>query len=111
MNTALRERFISDGVATVSQEQLLLALYDRLLNDLEKAETYMETDTGLAHDALVHAQRIVEELHLALDPRAWEGAEHLSDIYLFAHEQLVEANLRKDGSIVSACRQVLEPLA
>jgi flagellar protein FliS len=112
MNTALRNRFHNDGVAALTQERLLLALYDRLLLDLDRAaEAIRERKPAEAHERLVHAQQILEELHMALDEGAWAGAMQLASLYLYAHDRLVDANLRKDLSPVMEVRSLIAPLA
>ena len=112
MNTTLRNRYVSDGAATVSQEKLLIALYERLLQDMDLAAAAIEHNRpGDAHHKLVHAQQILEELHLAVDVNAWPEGRHLVSLYLYVHEQLVLANLRKDATRVRECRELIEPLA
>ena len=112
MNTTLRNRYQSDGAATVSQERLLIALYERLLQDMDNAAAAIEHKRPAdAHEKLVHAQRILEELHLAVDVDAWPEGQRLVSLYLYVHEQLVVANLRKDADRVRECRELIEPLA
>jgi flagellar protein FliS len=112
MNTTLRNRYLSDGAATVSQERLLIALYQRLLQDMDNAAAAIEHKRPAdAHEKLVHAQQILEELHLAVDVDAWPEGGRLASLYLYVHEQLVLANLRKDADRVRECRDLIEPLA
>jgi flagellar protein FliS len=112
MTAVLRNRFQTDGVASISQERLLLALYDRVVTDLDGATAaILSRKPADAHEKLVHAQEILGELHLALDPEAWDGAENLASLYLYAMERLVEANLRKDAAPVLEVKALIEPLA
>jgi flagellar protein FliS len=112
MTSMLRNRYMTDGVAAMSNERILLALYDRLLADLDKAETAIAArHIAEAHQALIHAQRIVEELYLAVDTDVWAEGKDLVGIYLHAQHLLVEANLRKDPAPVRVCRELLTPLA
>lgn len=112
MNTATaRARFLSDGMATLSGPKLLVALYRRLVRDLDDAVAFIESaNPSAAHDALVHAQEIVYELTLALDANTWEGAGQLAEIYEWLYHRLVAANIAKDAAIVNACRDVVVPL-
>ncbi len=88
-----------------------MLLYERLLRDLDDATLAIRSaQHGAAHDALIHAQRIVEGLDLSLDRNAWSGASALSTIYEYLHRELVAANIAKDPRKVAACRQVVEPL-
>jgi flagellar protein FliS len=112
VNTALRNRFVNDGTTMLSNERLLLALYARLLTDLDGAAGALGSGQPVtAHDKLVHAQRILEELHLALDLESWPGGEPLAAIYVYAQGLLVRANLTKSLEPVLECRELIEPLA
>ena len=107
-----RKRFVQDGLSTVPPARLLLMLYERLLRDLDDAGAAIDAGSvGRAHTALTHAQAIVDELRLALDPAAWDGATSLAGVYDWVTVQLMEANVRKDAAIVARCREVLSPLA
>ena len=106
-----RSRFRTDGVATVSQERLVVLLYERLLRDLDDAEAGLAAaDNERAHDALVHAQSIVEELAFAVRPEGWSGGASLLDLYHYVLDQLVEANVKKTPDGVAAARLVIERL-
>jgi flagellar secretion chaperone FliS len=112
MTAVLRNRFQTDGVASISPERLLLALYDRVVTDLDAAAIAIHgAKPGEAHEKLVHAQEILEELHLALDRDAWDGAENLASLYQYAIERLIEANLRKDIAPVLEVKALIVPLA
>jgi len=112
MTSVLRNRFQTDGTATISQERLLLALYDRVVTDLDGAVAAIGARRPAeAHEKLVHAQEILGELHLALDPEAWDGAENLASLYLYAMDRLMTANLRKDVTPVLEVKALIAPLA
>ena len=109
--SALRSRYVSNTVETMSPGRMIVALYDRLLLDLERAQQAIAaTDSMTSHECLVHAQAIVAELHDSLDRERWSGANNLVDIYLFVYNELVTANLDKDSSRVASCRSLLQPL-
>jgi len=112
VNTAIaRARFLSDGIATLSGPKLLVALYQRLVRDLDDAVASIESGSpSAAHAALVHAQEIVYELTLALDASDWDGAGQLAELYEWLYQRLVAANIAKDVAIVNACREVVVPL-
>lgn len=110
------DRFVDDGVAAMSPARLLVALYERLALDIDRASEALAdaTPTGArlyeAHERLTHAQRIVEELQLALDPRVWDGADALAGVYEYLHGRLVAANLTKDPAVLDECRGLVAPL-
>jgi flagellar protein FliS len=107
----LRSRYVTDSVETMSPARLLVALYDRLVLDLDRADLAIGAhDLPGAHHALVHAQEIVSELLSSLDLDVWPGGAGLADVYRYVIEQLVAANVRKDATLVHECRQIIEPL-
>lgn len=112
--TALaRSRYARDSVATASPARLLVMLYDRLVRDLVTAERALAGHGGApgdARDALLHAQEIVLELRASLDLDAWDGAAGLADLYAFVHGELVAANVDRDVTRITPCRQIAEEL-
>ncbi len=108
---AARSKYRSDAVHTMSPGQLIVALYDRILLDLERALTAIsDHDVYRAHTALVHAQEIVHELHTSLDLKQWPGGASLAAVYRHVQDALVEANVNKDPAPVRASREMLVPL-
>ena len=111
MNSKIAQRYLDDGMAVMPKPQLVVRLYERLLQDLKKA---MEAMTGGevegAHRALIHAQDIVLELNLALDVDAWHGAQGLRSVYDHVNAQLIEANIDKNPAAVEHCVSLIEPL-
>jgi flagellar protein FliS len=108
---AMRARYAADSVGTASPARLLTMLYDRLVRDLNLAEAAIAAGDGqAAHNELVHAQAIIEELSASLDVDAWTGGPGLAELYRFVHAELVAANVSKDAPRVAGCRQLVEPL-
>ena len=109
--TALRSRYLDDTVATASPAKLLTMLYDRLVLDLQRAETEQRAGNRAAGGShLVHAQDIVTELASTLDVSAWDGAKQLLSVYTFLLTELVGANVAGDADRTAACRDLVEPL-
>ncbi len=107
-----RRRYHDDGLKTVSPQRLVTMLFDRLLRDLDDAaEAIAAHRIEAAHIALIHAQDIVLELHLALDPDGFEGGQSLADIYVYLADRLVTANQTKSPDVVAECRSLIEPIA
>jgi flagellar protein FliS len=108
---AMRARYAADSVGTASPARLLTMLYDRLVRDLSLAEAAIATgDAQAAHNELVHAQAIIQELSASLDVDAWEGGPGLAQLYTFVQQELVAANVAKDADRVAGCRNLIEPL-
>lgn len=109
---ALADRYQSDGMSVSSPQKLLLAVFDRLERDL--AESIDGIENGrieAAHRALLHAQDLVHELNLALDPDVWPTAVEMRQLYEHLLELLVEANLSKSTELVGRCQRIVRPLA
>ena len=112
---AVRARYVSEMVETVSPAKLVTMLYDALVRDLVTAETALGAvgtarDYRVVNDRLVHAQAIVLELRAGLDPTKWSGGPDLLRLYNFLVDELVKANVEKDPARVAACRRLVEPL-
>ena len=106
-----RRAYLDVGLATASPTKLLTMLWDRLVLDLVVAEESLaSTRPADAHERLLHAQDIVFELRSTLRLDAWDGAAGLAALFAYVEQRLVEANLRKDASLVAECRSLLEPL-
>jgi flagellar protein FliS len=108
---AARAQYTREAVTTASPARLLIMLYDRLVRDLVTAETALAAgDIAKASTELVHAQQIILELRTSLNLDAWDGAAGLADLYTYLHTELVGANLHKDTTRVTTCREIIEPL-
>lgn len=112
MNSSVANRYRSDGMASTPPGRLLTMLYDRMLLDFDRAiEAIEQRSIEDAHNALIHAQEIVFELHMALNLEAWPEGAALADLYVYLTEQLAVANATKSIALVEECRAVVEPLA
>lgn len=108
---ALRSRYLADSVHSASPARLLTMLYDRLLLDLNRAETAQENaDWKAASEQLLHAQAIVTELTTSLNVGAWDGADGLLGLYNYVSTALINANIRKDPALTREAITLLEPL-
>ena len=109
--TTAHDRYRSASVETMSPARLLVALYDRLLIDLERAvHAIVAEDPASSHALLVHAQDIVSELAGSLNVEVWPPGEKLAALYNWVLKELVEANVSKDASRVVVCHDLLLPL-
>ena len=106
-----RDRYVSDGAGVVPQPRLLIMLYDRLVLDLEQADTAIGTSQlGVVNDKLCHAQSILLELHAALDIKVWPAGEKLAQLYIWFNDELVQANISKDAKKVRVCLRMVKEL-
>jgi flagellar protein FliS len=104
-------RYKADAVDTMSPAKAVVALYNRLVLDLDRAVTALSlTQFGDAHGHLVHAQDIVAELSLSLDIEQWPEGVALLEVYRWVHAELIAANVEKDAARIAACRELVAPL-
>lgn len=103
--------YATTSSSTTSGPMLVIALYDRLAVDVQVARGRIEAhDPAGAHNALMHAQRIVRVLLQALQPDMWQGGDVLQRLYNTLLDLLVKANLHKDASYLDICELIIEPL-
>jgi flagellar protein FliS len=108
---AARALYNRDAVLSASPARLLTMLYDRLLLDLQRAETaQMQQAWEPAGQNLLHAQAIVAQLADSLKPELWEGGPGLLALYSFVTRSLIAANVDKDVEHTRGCIALLEPL-
>jgi flagellar protein FliS len=108
----VRGRYIADTVQTATPARLLTMLYDRLLLDLDRGAAAMLTGDRAGGGAHVsHACDIVAELIGSLDADAWDGGPALLGVYRYLQTQLVRAGAQGDATVVTECRDLVEPLA
>jgi len=106
-----KTKYVSDSVQTMSPGQMIVALYDRMILDLDRAEAAIAAaDIYGAHCALMHAQDIVGALHTSLDTKQWPGGAQLVTLYRSIATELIAANVTKDAARVRGCRDLLAPL-
>jgi flagellar protein FliS len=97
------------AVTTASPARLVVLVFERLVLDMERAITAIETgEHPYAH--LIHAQELLMALLDALDLTAWEHAPQLAGIYAHVHRNLVSANVERDDQRVRACLDIIRPL-
>ena len=107
----LRSRY-KENTSVATPGRAIVLLYDRLLKDLDDARDAIRSGSRPeVHEALIHAQLIVEGLDVSLDQRNWSGAAGLRAIYDYVNSQLVTANVSQDVRAIETCRSVIEPLA
>ncbi len=94
------QKFMQQTVTTMTPAELLLALYDKAILELNKSILYIEqNDIQKAHSSLRRVSDIVEALDGSLKVK-YEITEHLSNMYKYFREQLTRANVRKDTKII-----------
>lgn len=99
------------NIRTASQGKLIVMLYEEAIRQLDLAIQELERKTrklDLVHNAIVKAQDIVTELMVSLDfEKGGDIARNLLGLYLFFNRQLLEANVRKDSTMLKDVRKLL----
>jgi flagellar protein FliS len=87
-------------------------LYDRMLLDVDRGiEALQSGDRVGASTQFQHAQEIVAELMVSLQPEGWEGGEQLLSVYQYLLGELIGAGVHGDVDRAQACRDLVLPLA
>lgn len=112
MNPALKRAQLNrEAILSASPARLLTMLYDRLLVDLNRAETaQIAGNWPVASENLVHAQAILSELISSLNSEVWSGATGLHSLYAFATQLLIDANVTRDPALTRQAIGLMEPL-
>ena len=112
MMTTARAAYMDASVATADPSTLLVMLCDRLVLDVQRAlGAQVAGNHEEAHHQLVHAQAIVTELRVSLDPEGFEGGLQLAALYDYLYAQLVQANIRRDSALTEQCEQLVMQVA
>ncbi|MBK8190763.1 MAG: flagellar export chaperone FliS [Vampirovibrionales bacterium] len=96
------QHYKEQAVTTATPEEILIMLYDGAIRFLNAARKGLETgDIEKSHNNLIKTQRIITELMCSLNIEiGGEAAQNLYRLYDYLHYRLVEANLKKDVTMV-----------
>jgi len=96
---------------TMGKERLIVLLYRKTLEHLDKAEAVAADDRVEMARRLNLAQRIVSELRGALDHAVGgEIAINLDSLYGFVFNEILAMQVDRDAVHIANCREVLQPL-
>lgn len=96
------QKFMNQVVTTMTPAQLLLALYDKAITELQKAIIYIEDkDIVRAHNSIIRVFDIVDALDSSLK-EDYEITDNLAALYQYFREQLTKANVKKDKEILES---------
>lgn len=99
-------------IATASEGQLIIMLYDGAIRFLKKAKNSMlEKDVEQSHEAITRARKIVLELMFSLDmEKGGDISRNLYELYFFLNQELIKANIKKDEVILDDCLEIITNL-
>jgi flagellar protein FliS len=93
-------QYKESSIKTSTPEELTLMLYNGLVKFLMQAQNAIETNNiEKANNSILRAQAIIKEFQATLDMN-YEVSEGLDSLYDYMYRRLIEANLKKDVSIV-----------
>ena len=94
------EQYQKSKILTASPAELTLMLYDGAIKFGNIAKSGMEEkDIQKAHTNVIKVQKIIEEFRNTLDHK-YPIADELDNVYAYLLERLVEANMKKDPTIM-----------
>ena len=95
-------QYKKNQIETARPEEILIMLYEGAIRFLLVAKKGMnENDLAKANTHLIKAQHIIREFMDSLDMEiGGEMAMNLYNLYEYLHHRLVQANIKKDVSMV-----------
>ena len=105
-------KYLETQIATASQEQLVVLLYNGALRFLSEAKLAMEAhNVPRQADRIHRAQRVLTELMSSLDMEAGgQVAANLMALYVFFFDQLTDASINDNLGALEAVRENLRLL-
>ena len=99
--------YANNKIMTASKGELTLLLYEGAIKFCNFAITAIEqNDVQKAHTNIVKVEKIIEEFQSTLDHK-YPIAKDFDNVYNYLHQQLVEANIKKDADLL---KEVLKHL-
>lgn len=111
---AYRRIGVETSMHTIDQHQIIVLLYDGLLQEIARARGALaRQDVPAKCDAITRALRILQEgLMTGLDlVEGGEIAQNLNALYEYCAHQLVMANARNDDARLQEVYALIEPVA
>ena len=94
------EQYKENSIYTASPEELTLMLYNGLVKFLMQAQMAINEQTiDRANNCIIKAENIISEFRCTLDMK-YDISHDLDNLYEYMNRRLVEANLKKDNSII-----------
>lgn len=95
------QKFMQQTVTTMTPGQLVVALYDKAITELNKAVYYIEEEPSIpkAHNSIIRVLDIVDTLDAHLKEK-YEISKSLAAMYQYFRESLTKANVKKDAAIL-----------
>jgi flagellar protein FliS len=96
---------------TAPPGELIVMMYNGAIRFLTVGKQRLESqDIAGANTSLLRAQDIVLELMVSVDVAVGQVARNLYDLYEFMHRHLIQANIKKDATMVGEVIGLLREL-
>ena len=95
------QKYMQQNVTTMTPGQLVVALYDKAIVELNKAVYYIEEEPSIpkAHNSIIKVADIVDALDSHLKEK-YEISQTLASMYQYFRETLIRANIKKDAELL-----------
>ena len=95
------QKYMQQNVTTMTPGQLVVALYDKAIVELNKAVYYIEEEPSIpkAHNSIIRVTDIVDALDSHLKEK-YEISQTLASMYQYFRETLIKANVKKDAELL-----------
>ncbi|MFT3951790.1 MAG: flagellar export chaperone FliS [Oscillospiraceae bacterium] len=104
------QKYQEQSVATMTQGELLIKLYDTCSKRLSQGVLFIEEkNPQKANEVLQKAQNILHHLDATLD-RSYAISANLSALYDFFIRQIIHANVRKDAEALQEIIPMIDAL-
>ena len=111
-NTNPYNQYKQTQITTANQGKLIVMLYDGAIKFLSIALDNLNPKTyDVVNNNIIKAQDIITELLLSLNmEEGGEISQNLFNLYMYFKKQLLEANIKKDGEILTQIVKLLKEL-
>ena len=104
------QQYQQNSIMSANPGQLTLMLYNGAIKFIKTAINSLEKkDLGVANTNIIKAQNIIRYLDETLDHN-YEIADQLSNLYDFFYRHLIEANIKKDPSMMEEVVGMVEEI-
>lgn len=95
------QKYMQQNVTTMTPGQMVVALYDKAIVELNKAVYYIEEEPSIpkAHNSIIRVADIVDALDSHLKEK-YEISKTLAGMYQYFRETLTKANVKKDAELL-----------
>jgi flagellar protein FliS len=91
------------SVTTMTPIEVVIKLYDECERQLSRAINFINNKKySDAHNSLDASAAIVEALRSVLDMEVGEISQNLDSLYAFFYKQIIQADMKKDISIIES---------